>query len=84
MTTRIHIHVYTCKMWLSRRSVPCTLSLQVVDVNLTSEGKVKLEPGMELPFTYQVCVCVCMGGWVDGMCVCVCKCVHGCVGWIGV
>ena len=27
-----------------------------MDVNLTSEGKVKLEPGMELPFSYQVCV----------------------------
>ena len=26
-----------------------------MDVNLTSEGKVKLEPDMELPFTYQVC-----------------------------
>lgn len=26
----------------------------IVDVNLTSEGKVKLEPDMELPFTYQV------------------------------
>ena len=31
-------------------------SLQIVDVNLTSEGKVKLEPGMELPFSYQVCL----------------------------
>ena len=29
--------------------------LQIVDVNLTSEGKVKLETDMELPFTYQVC-----------------------------
>ena len=27
---------------------------QIVDVNLTSEGKVKLEAGMELPFSYQV------------------------------
>ena len=28
---------------------------QIVDVNLTSEGKVKLEVGMTLSFTYQVC-----------------------------
>jgi len=28
---------------------------QIVDVNLTSEGKVKLEAGMTLSFTYQVC-----------------------------
>ena len=34
----------------SHISLPC----QIVDVNLTSEGKVKLEPGMELPFSYQV------------------------------
>ena len=27
---------------------------QIVDVNLTSEGKTKIEVGMTLPFTYQV------------------------------
>ena len=28
---------------------------QIVDVNLTSEGKTKIEVGMTLIFTYQVC-----------------------------
>ena len=28
---------------------------QIVDVNLTSEGKTKVEVGMTLTFTYQVC-----------------------------
>ena len=28
---------------------------QIVDVNLTSEGKTKIEVGMTLTFTYQVC-----------------------------
>ena len=38
--------------------------LQVVDVNLTSEGKVKLEAGMTLSFTYQVChLCVIVGSY---------------------
>ena len=39
----------------SQSSLSLSLSLsQIVDVNLTSEGKVQLKPGMELPFTYQV------------------------------
>lgn len=28
--------------------------LQIVDVNLTSEAKVKLAPGIKIPFTYEV------------------------------
>jgi transmembrane 9 superfamily protein 3 len=27
---------------------------QIVDVNLTSEAKVKLAPGIKIPFTYEV------------------------------
>ena len=40
--------------------------LQIVDVNLTSEGKVKLEPAMELPFSYQVSLSL-----SPAMCMCV-------------
>lgn len=50
----------TMETWSGRESVEgidgSVFSLQIVDVNLTSEGKVKLEPGMELPFSYQVCL----------------------------
>ena len=28
---------------------------QIVDVNLTSEAKVKLTPDLKIPFTYEVC-----------------------------
>ena len=32
-----------------------------------------------------VCMFVCGGGWLDGVCVCVCVCVGVCVcGWMGV
>ena len=33
---------------------------QIVDVNLTSEGKVKLTPGEKIEFSYEVNVSFCM------------------------
>ena len=57
----VHVHcmysMYICTCISMHLITICLCSgcSQIVDVNLTSEGKVKLAPGMELPFTYQVC-----------------------------
>ena len=32
---------------------------QIVDVNLTSEVKIKLAPNIKIPFTYEVSTCIC-------------------------
>ena len=41
-------------IWISPLIVDNSLLLKIADINLTSEAKVKLEPGINLPFTYQV------------------------------
>ena len=71
------------------------LILQIVDVNLTSEGKTKLVLGESISFSYQVnnalvyvrvyiCMymhmCVCMCVHVCvSVCVCVCACMYICM-----
>ena len=51
---------YKTFSFLSLYKILCMTSdyddlIQIVDVNLTSEGKTKIEVGMTLTFTYQVC-----------------------------
>lgn len=54
----IHVHVpCTCTYTVCTQVWYMTMYMchfQIVDVNLTSEGKTRIEVGMTLPFTYQV------------------------------
>ena len=50
-------HFSRLKFFVKNISIYCShlfSSLKIADINLTSEAKVKLEPGINLPFTYQV------------------------------